>query len=465
MPLLKRALGLFCHEEISLEEGLGWLPLACRICADVWDDQSWSVLSARLIELARDAGALRALPAALASGVTVQLLAGEPAQAAVLAQQAEGVSRAARQAPKLDGPLMLAAWQGRDGETGQLIAAATRELAARGEGQWLTTAAWAAAVLHNGLSHYEEALAAAERASAYPGELAPASWSLAELIEAAARTGQPGRAAAALERLSAATSAAGTDWALGLQARCRALLSEGEAAERGYLEAIERLGRTRVRAELARAYLLYGEWPRRENRRTDAREQLRAAHQMLATMRIEGFAERARLELLATGETIRRRTPETAAGLTPQEARIAGSPWTGTPTRRSASSCSSARARSSGTCARCSRNWASAPGRNSRWRCPALSGPLSRPKPIPLPAAEGQAAVDADRLTGHLRGGVGGQEDGHRGRLVRGRGPTEREAVHHLGEQVPLELSPAKSRSQVGVPEVRARAMPSTRIL
>ena len=218
---------------------------------------------------------------------------------------------------------MLAAWQGRDREADQLIAAATRELAARGEGQWLTTAAWAAAVLHNGLSHYDEALAAAERASVYPGELAPASWSLAELIEAAARTGRTGRAAAALERLSEATCAAGTDWALGIQARCRALLGEGEAAERGYLEAMERLDRTRVRAELARTYLLYGEWLRREGRRADAREQLRAAHQMLATMRIEGFAERARLELLATGETIRRRAVETAVELTPQEARIA----------------------------------------------------------------------------------------------------------------------------------------------
>jgi len=323
VPLLKRALGLFCHEEISLEEGLGWLPLACRICADVWDDQSWSVLSARLIELARDAGALRVLPAALASGVIVQLLAGEPAAAARLAQQAEAVTRATGHVPEPHGPLILAAWQGRDREADQLIAAATGELAGRGEGQWLALAAWAAAVLRNGLSHYDEALAAAERASAYPDELAPASWSLAELIEAAARTGQTGRAAAALDRLSEATCAAGTDWALGIQARCRALLGEGEAAERGYLEAMERLGRTRVRAELARTYLLYGEWLRRENRRTDAREQLRAAHQMLATMRIEGFAERARRELLATGETIRRRTVETAAELTPQEARIA----------------------------------------------------------------------------------------------------------------------------------------------
>jgi DNA-binding CsgD family transcriptional regulator len=321
-PLLKQALDAFCETKVSLEETLGWLPLACRLCGEVWDDQSWYVLSARLIELARRAGALSVLETALASGAAMQLLAGEPAQAAWLVQQAEAIVRATGRVPEPCVPLMLAAWEGRDREASLLIAAATMETTASGEGQWLTTAAWAAAVLHNGLSRYEEALAAAAQASAHPGELGPGIWSLAELIEAAARCGRPGRAAAALERLSEATCAAGTNWALGIQVRCRALLSEGEEAERGYLEAIGRLSRTRVRVELARAYLLYGEWLRRENRRVDAREQLRAAHQMLATMGIQGFAERARLELLATGETIRKRTAETAVELTPQEARI-----------------------------------------------------------------------------------------------------------------------------------------------
>jgi DNA-binding CsgD family transcriptional regulator len=317
-PLLKQALDGFRETKISVEEGLGWLPLACRLCGEVWDDQSWSTLSARLIELARNAGALSVLPAALTSGAVMQLLAGDPPQAAWLLQQAEAVARATDHVPEPDGPLILAAWEGRERTVGRLIA----EMTGSGEGYWLTTAAWAAALLHNGLSRYDEALAAAAQASAYPGELGPATWALAELIEAAVRCGRPEPAAAALQQLSEVTRAAATDWALGIQVRCQALLSEGEAAERGYAEAIERLGRTRVRVELARAYLLHGEWLRRENRRVEAREQLRTAYQMLAAMGIDGFAERARAELLATGETVRRRRMETAAELTPQEIRI-----------------------------------------------------------------------------------------------------------------------------------------------
>ena len=318
-PLLKQALDVFRETKVSQDEGLGWLPLACRLCGEVWDDHSWSVLSARLIELAGDAGALSVLPAALASGAVIQLLAGDPPEAAWLLRRAEAVAGAMDRVPEPGGALILAAWEGRDRKAGRLIS----EMTASGEGQGLTTAAWAAAVLHNGQSRYDEALAAAEQASAHPGELGPAIWSLAELIEAAARCARPGPAVAALEQLSEVTRAAATDWALGIQARCRALLSEGEAAERGYVEAIERLGRTRVRVELARAYLLYGEWLRRENRRVEARDQLRAAYQMLTTMGIGGFAERARGELLATGETVRRRKMETAAELTPQEVRIA----------------------------------------------------------------------------------------------------------------------------------------------
>jgi DNA-binding CsgD family transcriptional regulator len=320
-PLLRQALEEFRETEIPLEESLGWLPLACRVSGDVWDDHSWSVLSARLTELARHAGALSVLPDALTSDAAMRLLAGEPARAGWLAQQAEAVARATGRVFAPCVPLMAAAWEGRDREAGQLIAAAT-EMTEPGGAQRLTTAGWAAAVLHNGLCRYGEALAAAEQASVCPGEPGLALWSLAELIEAAARTGQPGRAVAALERLSEATCAAGTDWALGIQVRCQALLSQGEAAERRYVEAVGRLGRTRVRVELARARLLYGEWLRRENRRVDAREQLRAAYEMLAAMGIGGFAERARRELMATGETVRKRRAETAAELTAQEARI-----------------------------------------------------------------------------------------------------------------------------------------------
>ncbi len=194
---------------------------------------------------------------------------------------------------------------------------------ADGEEPRLTTAHWAAAILSNGLGRYSEALAAAEQGSEYPDDLGLATWSMVELIEAAARAGCPERAAGALRRLSAAATASGTDWALGIAARSRALLSGGESAERLYREAIERLGRTCVRAELARAHLLYGEWLRRENRRIDARRQLRTAYPLLAATGLGGFAERARRELLATGETVRKRSVETARDLTPQEAHIA----------------------------------------------------------------------------------------------------------------------------------------------
>jgi DNA-binding CsgD family transcriptional regulator len=179
-------------------------------------------------------------------------------------------------------------------------------------------------VLHNGLGRYQEALSAAERATEnYDGELVFPSWGLVELIEAAARCGVPERATAAVRRLSESTSISGSDWGLGVEARSRALLSEGETADRLYLEAIERLGRTSIRAELGRAHLLYGEWLRREGRRTDAREQLRVAHEMLTDMGMDGFADRARHELLATGETVRKRSVETLTDLTAQEAQIA----------------------------------------------------------------------------------------------------------------------------------------------
>jgi DNA-binding CsgD family transcriptional regulator len=322
-PVLRRALAAFRDEEISAEDGFRWLPLACRISHDLFDDESWHKLSARLIGLARQAGALTVLPGALLTGATVALLAGESAAAASMSREAGAVSKATGNPVGPYGPLLLTAWRGRETEASQLIATVTTEMAARGEGQWLTTTHWAAAVLSNGLGRYEDALPCAERACECPHELGLASWSMAELIEAAARTGAPERAADAMARLSAATSASDTDWALGIQARCRALLSGDEAAEPLYLEAIQRLGRTRIRTELARAHLLYGEWLRRQNRRADAREPLREAYEMLAAMGIGGFAERARRELLATGETVRKRTVETLHEFTAQEAQIA----------------------------------------------------------------------------------------------------------------------------------------------
>ncbi len=259
-PILRRALTAFRNEEILTAEGLRWLPLACRVAHDVWDDESWHALSARLIGLAREAGALAVLPVALRSGVAGQLLAGEFVVAASIAEEAEAVARATDSPAGPYGPLMLAAWRGHEAETRRLIAAATARMVARGEGQWLTAAHWATAVLANGLCRYDEALAAAEQGSEYPDELGLAARSMSELIEAAARTGAPERGIGALRRLSETAAAAGTDWALGIEARSRALLSDGDSAERLYREAIERLGRTRVRVELARAHLLYGEW-------------------------------------------------------------------------------------------------------------------------------------------------------------------------------------------------------------
>jgi DNA-binding CsgD family transcriptional regulator len=178
-------------------------------------------------------------------------------------------------------------------------------------------------VLFNGLGRYEDALSAAEQAAEDPHELGLSTWVPTEIIEAAVRSGDPERAAGPLRRLQEISRAAGTDWALGVEARSRALVSDGEAAERLYREAIERLGRTRVRVALARAHLLYGEWLRRQSRRMDAREQLRIAHQLYSSMGMEGFAERARRELQATGETVRKRSVEAHGELTAQELQIA----------------------------------------------------------------------------------------------------------------------------------------------
>ena len=213
--------------------------------------------------------------------------------------------------------------RGRQAEAASLIEGTIAAATAGGQGIAVAYAHWAAAILANGLGQYADALAAARQASEDTSTLYISMWALPELIEAATRTGQVNVAAAALERLADFTGAGRTDFGLGIQARCRALLSEGRGAEDRYREAIDRLGRTKLRPELARARLLYGEWLRRENRRVDARAQLRSAHDALDTMGLAAFAERARRELLATGETVRRRTAEAPSELTPQEAHIA----------------------------------------------------------------------------------------------------------------------------------------------
>jgi DNA-binding CsgD family transcriptional regulator len=218
--------------------------------------------------------------------------------------------------------LLLAAWQGRLAQTSALVESSDLDAAARGEGRRISAGGYSSAVLYNGLGRYELALAAAARATAYPWELSSSNWALCELIEAATRVGKPEEAARALGQLSMITGASGTEWALGIEARSRALVSDNDAEGR-YREAIERLRHTRIRAELARAHLLYGEWLRREGRRSDARVQLRTAHEMLAAMGAEGFAGRAARELAATGETARKRTVSAMDELTAQETQIA----------------------------------------------------------------------------------------------------------------------------------------------
>jgi DNA-binding CsgD family transcriptional regulator len=217
---------------------------------------------------------------------------------------------------------MLSAWQGKQQETTSLIEMTEREAEARGEGIGLAICSYARAVLSNGLARYDDALAAATDASKYQ-EVVAENWGLSELIEPAVRTGKTDLAVEAEKRLAAKANAAGTDWALGIDARSRALLCEDEDADVPFLEAIERLTRTGVRAELARTHLLYGERLRRMNRRVDARTQLRIAADSFASMGMEAFSERARRELLATGETVRKRTADTRDELTPQERQIA----------------------------------------------------------------------------------------------------------------------------------------------
>jgi DNA-binding CsgD family transcriptional regulator len=321
-PTLRRAVDAFRGEDMSGGGGRRWLWLASRVAAFLWDDEAWDVLSARFVQLARDAGALSVLPLALTTRTGIHLFAGRLAMAASLVDEVAAVNEATGSNLAAYAALTLAAFQGHEAEAVPLIETATNEVVRRGEGQGLTFIHWATAVLYNGLGRYEEALAAAQNTAEEPLEVRLATWGLVELVEAAARSGEPELAVDALGRVSQTTAASGTDWALGIEARSRALLTEGEAAEPLYREAIDQLERTRVRVELARAHLLYGEWLRRERRRLDAREQLRTAHTLFTEFGMEAFAERARIELQATGEHPRKRTVETRDDLTPQEAQI-----------------------------------------------------------------------------------------------------------------------------------------------
>ena len=325
-PVVKRAVAAFRSAEVSTDEELRWLGLGCHAAWLVWDYESWDALSARLVGVAHEAGALTALRVAYGSRALVHLFAGDFTDAASLVAEAESVTAAmgssiARIAPNL--ALALAVLRGREAEAAVLIELGTKDVQRRGSGQGLSFIQWATAVLCNGLGRYEQALAAAQQASEDTWAQFVSNWAIAELIEAATRAGMPGRAVGALDRLSEMTRASGTDWALGIEARSRALITEGENAEVFYLEAIDRLGRAGLRVELARAQLLYGEWLRRRRRRHDARERLRSAYETFDSIGAEAFAARARTELHATGGRARERTVATTDALTPQEALIA----------------------------------------------------------------------------------------------------------------------------------------------
>jgi len=304
-------------------ERLRWLWQGCVLALELWDDESAYTLSERHLQIARKTGALTELPLALGSHTPILVFCGELAVAASLAEEARSVLDAARIAEAPYGALILTAWQGKAREARELVDVTIGEATARGEGVGVAICEYSHAVLCNGLGEYDEALEAARGACADPTEMVAHNWGLAELIESAVRTGASDLAIGALGRLARKAQACRTGWALGIEARSRALLSDGAAAEASFRDAIEHLGRARVRAELARAHLLYGEWLRRANRRADARDELTLAYEAFTAMGMEGFAERTRRELLATGATVRKRTVENPDQLTAQEALIA----------------------------------------------------------------------------------------------------------------------------------------------
>ena len=299
-----------------------WPWTARRVAPDLFDDDTWHALATRNVQIARDAGALAVLPLALNYLATMRIYEGNLGAAAALLDESEAIADATGTAPLLCGRLLLAGFLGDEAQAPVLTEASEPVAIARGEGVVLTVSEHGRAVLHNGLGHYQAALDPAQSASAQD-ELMFSVWSLPELVEAAARCGKTELAGDALAQLCERTQAAGTGLALGIEARSRALLADGEPAERCYREAIQRLGGTRVRPALARAHLLYGEWLRREKRRGAAREHLRTGYEGLTAMGMEAFAERARGELVATGETVHERTVQARYELTAQEVQIA----------------------------------------------------------------------------------------------------------------------------------------------
>ena len=322
-PVLQRAVAAFAGSEVSVEEALRWGWLATVAGVYVWDYECCLALATRNVQLARDSGALEVLAVAVNIMAQAAAMGGDYATAALLVAEADAVTEATGTRTGPYGGLVLAAHRGQEAEVSRLTEATVKDATAGGQGTIVQFTHYAKAVVLNGLGRYEEALAAASAASDDTPQLVVSRWALSELIEAATRTQNTELAARGLERLGAHTNSTDSEWALGIDARARALLADGEEAERLYREAIDRLGRTRLRPELARARLLYGEWLRRANRRVDAREELRCAYDAFIAMGADAFAERARRELLATGAKVRKRLDETRDELTAQEAHIA----------------------------------------------------------------------------------------------------------------------------------------------
>jgi len=324
-PMLRRATAAFADEgsdEASpAHENFRWGWMTTIPPNILWDEDSWHAISARHLKEARNTGALARLPIDLADWGIFCAWCGDFGAAAVAIAEADAITKATGGHLAPYAQLLLAALRGQP-DASLLVESTIREAGTSGQGLGVQWAEWASAILFNGLGRYDRALASAQRAAeGPPHHVTP--WALIELIEAAVHTARPDLAAGALARMMAATTPCSSDWGRGIRARCRALLSEGDSAERLHHEAIERLARTRRRPEFARAHLLYGEWLRREKRRVEAREHLHAAHDMFTAIGMEAFAQRARGELLATGEKVRKRTIATRDELTAQERQIA----------------------------------------------------------------------------------------------------------------------------------------------
>ncbi|HXB15227.1 MAG TPA: AAA family ATPase [Solirubrobacteraceae bacterium] len=322
-PILERAAEAFAGDAAAAEEVSRWGWIATAAAVAVWDFETCATVAEREVLLARDAGALAVLTVGVNVLAQVQTLAGEFGRASLLAAEADAAREATGSQVASYGALALAAFRGRDGESAALSDTTIREAGAGGQGTAVQYARWSRAMVLNGLGRYEEAIGPARLAADDTPELFVSAWALGELVEAASRSGEAELAREASARLSEHVGASPTDWGLGVDARARALLSEDDAAGALYREAIDRLGRTRLRPELARTQLLHGEWLRRQNRRMDARSELRRAHEMLDRLGMEAFATRAQTELLATGEKARRRSVETRDDLTAQERQIA----------------------------------------------------------------------------------------------------------------------------------------------